>query len=185
MGLPGSGKGTQGKMMSDEHRLHLISMGEIIRLYVSGERRIRMLSGELLDDDEVISLLSSVLEHIISKDKCVLDGFPRTIHQAEWLLEKSNSENFKIDAVINLVASEETVRHRLRARGRSDDREEVIQERFKEYSDLTLPLLDWYKVNNVKVINIDAEKSVDEVNDQVAKAVFLHSSLKLNNDNKS
>lgn len=183
MGLPGSGKGTQGKMMSDEHGLHLISMGEIIRLYVSGERRVRMLSGELLDDNEVISLLEHVLAYISNKDKCVLDGFPRTIPQAEWLLQKSLTENFKIDCVINLQASIETVSRRLKIRGRSDDREEVIRERFKEYNSLTLPLLDWYKANHVLVLDIDAEKSINEVNEQVKARIF--NKQQPSNDHKS
>jgi len=173
MGLPGSGKGTQGKMMADEHGMHLISMGEIIRLYVTGERRNRMLSGELLDDSEVIELLDRVLDTIPNKELCVLDGFPRTIHQAEWLVEKANRDNFNISHVINLDASQGTVKNRLRARGRSDDKEEVIEERFKEYAELTQPLIVWFKEHNIDLLNIDAERSVYDVNSDVSKALHL------------
>ncbi|MGH7233856.1 MAG: adenylate kinase family protein, partial [Candidatus Saccharimonadales bacterium] len=165
MGLPGAGKGTQGKIMADQHGMHLVSMGEIIRMYVTGERRIGMLSGELLDDNEVIELLDQVLSGIASKDLCVLDGFPRTIAQAEWLVDKAQKENFKISYVIHLAANEGTVKDRLRARGRLDDREDVIVERFKEYNQLTLPLIKWFKEHNIKVIEINAERTVDEVND--------------------
>jgi len=173
MGLPGSGKGTQGKMMADEHGMHLISMGEIIRLYVTGERRNRMLAGELLDDSEVIELLDRVLDTIPNKELCVLDGFPRTVHQAEWLVEKAKRENFNISHVINLDASQETVKNRLRARGRSDDKEEVIEERFKEYAELTQPLLVWFKEHNIDLLNIDAERSVYDVNSDVSNALHL------------
>jgi adenylate kinase len=173
MGLPGSGKGTQGKMMADEHGMHLISMGEIIRLYVTGERRNRMLSGELLDDSEVIELLDQVLDTIPNKELCVLDGFPRTIRQAEWLVEKAKRENFTISHVINLDASQETVKNRLRARGRSDDKEEVIEERFKEYAELTKPLLVWFKEHNINLLNINAELTVFAVNNDVAKSLHL------------
>jgi adenylate kinase family enzyme len=60
MGLPGSGKGTQGKMLADQVGLHLISMGELVRLYVTGERRKEMLRGKLLSDDEVINMTTTL-----------------------------------------------------------------------------------------------------------------------------
>jgi adenylate kinase len=173
MGLPGSGKGTQGKIMADQHRMHLVSMGEIIRMYVTGERRSRMLSGELLDDDEVIEILDRILDSLPDKKRCVLDGFPRTISQAEWLLAKAKKENFTIDYVINLEASEETVAGRLQARGRIDDRQEVITERFKEYAELTKPLVEWYEEHNINVVSINAERSVDEVNNDVTESLHL------------
>ncbi len=173
MGLPGSGKGTQGKMMADQHGMHLISMGELIRLYVSGERRSQMLAGELLDDQEVIGLLDRVLDSLSNKRLCVLDGFPRTVVQAEWLLDKAKREGFSIDHVINLEAPEETVKQRLRARGRMDDKEEVIEERFKEYAELTRPLINWYTKHGIKLININAKRSVDEVNNDVIRTIHL------------
>jgi len=173
MGLPGSGKGTQGKIMADQHQLHLISMGEIIRLYVTGERRRRMLSGELLADQEVIELLNGVLEKLPNKNLCVIDGFPRTIYQAEWLVRKAKDENFTIDHVVYLDASNETVKSRLHARGRLDDQDEVIEERFKEYEELTHPLVDWFVKHKINVVNINAERSVDEVNNDVTKALNL------------
>ncbi len=173
MGLPGSGKGTQGKMMADQHGMHLISMGELIRLFVTGDRRSRMLAGELLDDDEVIGLLDRVLDSLSNKEWCVLDGFPRTIAQAEWLLKKAKSDGFNISYVINLEASQETVKNRLHARGRRDDKDEVIVERFKEYVELTQPLIDWYLTKNIKVVTINAEQNVDNVNNDVTKALNL------------
>ncbi len=173
MGLPGSGKGTQGKMMADQHGMHLITMGEIIRLYVSGARRTQMLAGELLEDAEVINLLDKVFNSLPDKEKCVLDGFPRTFAQAEWLIEKARNDNFSISYVINLEAGEDVVRRRLQSRGRIDDKEEVMAERFREYEELTLPLVDWYKEHNIKVININAERSVYEVNDDVTRELHL------------
>lgn len=173
MGLPGAGKGTQGKIMADRHGMHLVSMGEIIRMYVTGERRVGMLSGELLDDKEVIELLDQVLSGIVNKDLCVLDGFPRTIPQAEWLLKKAKDENFKISGVVHLAANEETVKKRLQTRGRLDDQEDVIEERFREYNQLTRPLLNWFKDHGIEVIEIDAERSVDSVNDDVTRSLHL------------
>ncbi len=173
MGLPGAGKGTQGKIMADKHGMHLVSMGDIIRMYVTGERRSRMLAGELLDDQEVIDLLGRILDGIDNKDLCVLDGFPRTIAQAEWLLDKSKQDKFSISHVIHLSASEDIVKQRLHARGRLDDQDNVINERFKEYKELTEPLFAWFKDHNIDVINIDAGRSVDQVNDDVTNSLHL------------
>lgn len=171
MGLPGSGKGTQGKMLADYHGRHLISMGEIIRMYVTGERRQRMLAGELLDDAEVISILERVLDSLPDDSEYILDGFPRTVPQAEWLLERLESKGSKITCVVHLRASLQAVKARLQARGRTDDREEVIEERFKEYQRLTQPLLDWYKDHDINICDINAERSPNEVHDDVVKLI--------------
>lgn len=167
MGLPGAGKGTQGKMMADINGMHLLSMSDIIRLYITEESRAKLSSGQLLDDDETIALFDQVLSSIDRKDNCVLDGFPRTIGQAEWLLKRSKLDNFQINHVIFLDASFETVKSRLQIRGRADDRVEVVERRFKVYKSYTQPLLDWYSENNIDVVRIDAEQTVDKVNQDV------------------
>lgn len=171
MGLPGSGKGTQGKMLADQKGLHLISMGELVRLYVTGERRQRMLAGELLEDKEVIDILDRVLKTLPDDEECILDGFPRTIPQAEWLLEQVRQGRFAISQVLHLAAGHEAVKQRLRARGRIDDQEAVIAERFKEYERLTEPLLEWFAGQGIKVVNINAEQSVEKVNQDMVKCL--------------
>lgn len=167
MGLPGSGKGTQGKMLADFHGLHLISMGEIIRMYVSGERRSRMLAGELLDDNEVIDILQRVLDSLPDDSEYIVDGFPRTVPQAEWLLKRLESKGSSVTCVVHLTASPDAVKSRLKARGRMDDRDEVIEERFKEYEQLTRPLLDWYESHGVEVCDVDAERSPNQVHEDI------------------
>jgi adenylate kinase len=109
MGMPGSGKGTQGKILADRHSFHLISMGELVRLYVTGQRRQQMLSGVLLDDQEIITILDSVLSSIKDDEECILDGFPRTIPQAQWLMEQIKTGRFSLNRVFHLVASREAV----------------------------------------------------------------------------
>lgn len=170
MGLPGSGKGTQGKMLADEHGLHLISMGELVRMYVTGERRKRMLAGELLDDSEIIAMLDRVLTTMEDDDDCVLDGFPRTIPQAEWLLAQAKTGRFDVDTVLYLQVSNESVVRRLKTRGRLDDKESVIAARLKEYDRLTQPVVNWFAKQGVPILEIDGEGATDAVNrDIVAK----------------
>jgi adenylate kinase len=163
MGMPGSGKGTQGKMLADRHGYHLISMGELVRLYVTGERRQQMLAGILLDDEEIISIIDKVLSSIKDNEDCILDGFPRTIPQAEWLLEQIKSGRFELSKVFYLKASRDAVVERLSNRGRMDDNETVITERMKEYDRLTQPLIEWFGKNGITVTDINAEQSVEAV----------------------
>lgn len=85
----------------------------------------------------------------------------------------SKNEHFTISHVVHLAASEETVRSRLQARGRLDDKAEVVEERFKEYRELTRPLIDWFKEHGIDVIEINAEHSVDDVNSDVTQSLQL------------
>jgi adenylate kinase len=173
MGLPGSGKGTQGKMLADEQGLHLVSMGDLVRMYVTGERRQRMLAGELLDDEEIIAMLDRVLATMDDDDDCVLDGFPRTTTQAEWLMEQAQEGRFSIDSILYLKVGHEAVMTRLQARGRLDDRAEVIEARFKEYERLTQPVVDWFAERGIPVFEIDGERSTDEVHADIVKQLNL------------
>jgi adenylate kinase len=173
MGMPGSGKGTQGKILADRHSFHLISMGELVRLYVTGQRRQQMLSGVLLDDQEIITILDSVLSSIKDDEECILDGFPRTIPQAQWLMEQIKTGRFSLNRVFHLVASREAVVNRLSHRGRMDDNQTVITERLKEYDRLTQPLIDWFTSSGILVQDVNAERSVEEVNDDLEKYLNL------------
>lgn len=169
MGIAGSGKGTQGKMLADQYGMHLISMGDVLRMYVTGQQRERMLAGDLLDDQEIIAIVDRVLSSIPDNETVILDGFPRTIPQAEWLLEQAKTGRLRVDIALHLRASHEAVKQRLLGRARIDDTEAAIEARFREYNRSTLPLLDWLAEHNVQVINIDAERSVEEVHQELIR----------------
>jgi adenylate kinase len=170
MGLPGSGKGTQGKMLADEYGMHLFSTGDLLRMYVTGDRRKRMLAGELLDDAEVTAMLERALTTINDDEDCLLDGFPRTVPQAEWLMAQVAAGRFTLDHIIYLKVDHDTLVARLKARGRLDDKESVIEARFREYERLTQPVIDWFATQDVTILEIDGERSTEVVNrDIVAK----------------
>lgn len=167
MGIAGSGKGTQGKMLADQRNYHLISMGDVLRMHVTGKQRERMLAGGLLDDTEIINIIDKVLSSIGDDGQVLLDGFPRTIPQAQWLLEQVNAGRFDLQTAFHLVASREAVKSRLMNRGRIDDVEDAIEARFAEYARSTEPVLEWMSANGVDVVNINAERSVEAVNDDI------------------
>jgi adenylate kinase len=169
MGIAGSGKGTQGKMLADKRGYHLISMGDVIRMYVTGKQRERMLAGDLLDDQEVIEIVDKVLSSLADTEEVILDGFPRTITQAEWLLEQAKQGRFKVGLAFHLVASREAVKSRLLSRARIDDVEDSIEARFNEYQRSTQPLIKWLSDNGVDVKDINAEQPVEVIGEELVK----------------
>jgi adenylate kinase len=170
-GVAGAGKSMQGKMFADEHGYAWISTGEILRVLVTGKRRHEMLEGKLLSDEEVITILDTVLNLIDREQEFVLDGFPRTVNQANWLLEQIHKNRLKLTAVVNLDASEGVVHRRLMARGRQDDTEEAIAKRFDEYRSVTLPILEHLRQEGVHICTIDASKSPREVHDDILECI--------------
>jgi adenylate kinase len=138
---------------------------------VTGQRRQQMLEGKLLSDDEVIKLVDKTLNMIDLNKEFVLDGFPRTKTQADWLLEQVKGGRLHLNAVFNFAATPEVVRERLLARGRQDDTEEAITKRFTEYESVTKPILDYFRENKAPVYDIDADQDVQTVHDQIMKCL--------------
>src|ERR1041385_72404 len=167
MGVAGAGKSLQGKILADEHGYAWISTGEILRVLVTGKRRHEMLEGKLLSDEEMILLMDKVLDLIDTSQEFVLDGFPRTVPQVDWLLEQVHKGRFQLSAVIHLAASESVVRDRLLSRGRQDDTEEAIAKRFFEYKNETLPILEHLRKEGAKVCDIDASQEPRVVHDAI------------------
>ena len=172
-GVAGAGKSIQGRLFADELGYAWISTGELFRAVVTGERRRRMLKGELLDDQEVIELLDKTLGLLDLSKELVIEGFPRTQFQAEWLIKQVSDGRLNITAIFNLVASKEVVLNRLLSRGRLDDKEEVIATRFEEYERKTMPIIDYFKSKGIKVYDINADLTPSEVHQQMVKRIGL------------
>jgi adenylate kinase len=169
MGVAGAGKSMQGRLLADEHGFAWISTGEVLRVLITGKRRQQMLEGKLLSDQEVVSVMDRVLELVDTSEEIVLDGFPRTITQAEWLLNQARLGRFELTAAFHLTASEKVVRQRLVERGRQDDTEQAINERFREYNAVTLPILEHFKQEGIQVCDINAAQTPRQVHDEITK----------------
>lgn len=167
MGVAGAGKSMQGRLFADEHGYAWISTGELFRVLVTGTRRQQMLEGKLLSDDEVIALVDKTLKMIDLDKEFLLDGFPRTKTQADWLMEQIISGRLHLTAVVNLSATPEIVKERLLARGRQDDTEEAINRRFAEYEEVTMPILDYFRRAGAKVYDIDAAQDPQTVHNDI------------------
>jgi adenylate kinase len=171
MGVAGAGKSVQGRFLSDLLGFPWISTGEILRQHISGEKRARMLKGELLTDEELYEIVEPALKEFIGKSQVILDGFPRTFAQAEWLESFSEKHDSPISCIIRLEAEEEEVLRRLLDRGRPDDTEEGIRMRFSEYHKSTKPILDFFKDKGVPSPVIDGNGSEDDVRERITKIV--------------
>ncbi len=169
MGVAGSGKSMQGRLLADHKGYAWISTGEILRVLVTGQRRKEMLEGKLLSDAEMIRMMDKVLDLINLSDEFILDGFPRTLKQADWLIDQVQMERFNISAVIHLTANEEVVKERLMARGRQDDTEEAIHQRFQEYRAVTMPILDDFRKRGITVHDVDGSQPPDQVHNIISQ----------------
>jgi adenylate kinase len=170
-GVAGSGKSMQGRLFADERGYAWISTGELLRVLVTGKRRHEMLEGKLLSDDEMIRIMDTLFNLVNLADEFVLDGFPRTVAQSDWLLEQIHDNRIQLTAIFNLNASKDVVRGRLQARARLDDTTEAIEQRFQEYETVTVPIIDFFKQESVPVYDIDASKTPEEVHDAMASIV--------------
>jgi adenylate kinase len=174
MGVAGAGKSMQGRLFADEHGYAWISTGDLFRVLVTGQRRQQMLEGKLLDDDEVIALIDKTLKLIDPSKEFLLDGFPRTKKQADWVMEQAKAGRFNLTAVFNLAASPEVVKDRLLKRGRQDDTENAIKKRFAEYDAITKPILDYFRQAKVPVYDIDASREPIVVHDEIMHYIDDH-----------
>jgi adenylate kinase len=170
-GVAGAGKSMQGRLFADERGYAWISTGELLRVLVTGKRRQEMLEGKLLSDDEMIRIMDTVFNLINLNEEFVLDGFPRTIAQSDWLLEQVHNNRIELTAIFNLQASEDVVRGRLEERGRIDDTSEAISNRFEEYKTVTLPIIDFFKKEDVPVFDIDAAGTPEAVHDEMIAVI--------------
>lgn len=175
IGPPGAGKGTQAERMIDRYELAHLSTGDMLRAArdaqteVGREAEKYMSAGELVPDDVIIAIIADRL----GDPDCggyLLDGFPRTIGQAEALDKMLADKQTPLDVVLELQVPEEELFSRLAGRGRADDKPEVIRQRLVAYRQQTEPLLDYYgKAGLLK--SVDGLGSVDDIFDRIKIAL--------------
>lgn len=171
MGVAGAGKSVQGKMLADQAALPWVSTGEFLRMLISGQQRKDMLAGKLLDDKQIITLVQKIFSVVDTKHEFILDGFPRTSSQADWLVNQFKHGQLTISAVINLQASEDVLRKRLLGRGRQDDTEEAISERLQEYQETIVPVMEQFKAAGITVHDINGEQNSEKVHKDIMAAL--------------
>ena len=172
LGLAGSGKSTQGQLLAAKLKCPAISMSTLLK--ENGDESVQktILEGKIVDDRITLGILEEYLDQIgADKQEFVIDGWPRAIGQAEWMANVVGSGKVMMSGVIHLKAHKEVAKERLMHRGRIDDTEEAIIQRFNDYKETILPILDYLVKHNIPVFEIDADGTIEEVEQRVDEAL--------------
>ena len=172
LGPQGAGKGTQGKLIAAEHGIPHVATGDMLRAAMADGselgRRVKPIydAGQLVPDELMIELIRERLGQDDARDGFVLDGFPRTMRQAEALDEMLREIGRELDVVLELQLADEVGRARMlkraAAEGRADDTPEAIDERLRLYHQETEPLIEYYRSRG-NLVGIHAEQPIPEV----------------------
>jgi adenylate kinase len=182
LGPPGAGKGTQAQRLVQKHGIVQLSTGEMLRAAVAAQTPVGlkakdiMASGGLVPDEIVIGIISDRLDQPDMKNGFILDGFPRTVPQAEALDDLLKKKHIKLDAVVELRVNESALLNRvetrvaeMRARGeevRIDDTPEVLSKRLASYRTMTEPLIHYYSERR-KLLTVDGMMTIEHVTREI------------------
>jgi len=166
LGAPGAGKGTQAEKLAEKLQIPHLSTGELFRHNISTGTKLGLEAKRYLDAGDLVpseltnELVDDRLTEPDTADGFILDGYPRSVPQAQALHDMLERRGTQLDAVVEFRVPEDELLERLRSRGRADDTDEVILNRMNVYRDETAPLLEYYR-NELKTV--DAVGTVDEV----------------------
>ncbi len=180
MGAPGAGKGTQAKRLESSLGLPQVATGDLFRANLKNQTELGKLArtymdkGELVPNEVTIAMVRDRLSQSDCESGAILDGFPRTLAQAEALDELLKEFDAKIAVVPYIHVAQDVLVKRLAKRaeieGRADDNEETIRTRMQVYESETAPLLDYYE-NRGLLVKINGEQSIDEVSAELTAVI--------------
>lgn len=186
LGPPGAGKGTQAARLQQKHRVPQLSTGDMLRAAVKAQTPVGlqakavMDSGGLVPDETVVRIIAERIEEADAKDGFILDGFPRTVQQAEALAEILRAKNMGLDAVIELKVDDEALLARIQKRVdetlaggaavRADDNPEAFKIRLDAYHAQTAPVSAYYAAKGT-LNAVDGMAPVDAVSEAIDRAL--------------
>jgi adenylate kinase len=166
LGPPGAGKGTQAAKLSEKLQIPHLSTGELFRENIGNGTKLGLEAKRYLDAGDLVpseltnELVDDRLNNPDTAEGFILDGYPRSVPQAQALHDMLERRGTQLDAVVEFRVPEDELFERLKARGRADDTDDVIRNRMNVYRDETAPLIEYY---NTELKTVDAVGSVDEV----------------------
>ena len=179
-GPPGAGKGTQSNYIVKKYKLHQLSTGELLRNEIKENtelgRQISSIinSGNLVSDNIVSDLIEKFISDKNYKSRLIFDGYPRNLVQVKNLNNLLQKYNQKIDIVLKLSVSLDTIKKRISERqtleNRADDNEKIAIKRYQMYENNIEPVIDFYKQSNLLTV-INGEKAISEINDEISALI--------------
>ena len=182
LGPPGAGKGTQAKVLIEAFGIPQLSTGDILRTAIANKTPMGLMAKEIMDRGDLVSddVVHGIVSERLDKDDCkpgfILDGFPRTIPQAEALDRMLGEKNMGLDAVVEITADADELVSRIGKRAkesgtaRGDDNEEVLRKRLGVYREQTAPLVDFYRRKGL-LKTVDGMQSMEEVSSAIRRAI--------------
>ncbi len=179
-GPPGAGKGTQSNFIVEKFKLHQLSTGELLRKEIRDRtslgKQIESIinDGNLVSDEIVSDLIEKYLSNKTFKNKLIFDGYPRNLVQVKNLDNLLKKYDQKIDIVLKLSVSLETIKKRISERknleGRVDDKEKIAVKRFEMYEKNIEPVIKFYKQSNLLTV-VNGEKSITEISNEISDLI--------------
>jgi adenylate kinase len=181
-GPPGAGKGTQAEILVRDRGMVQLSTGDMLREAIAAgselglQAKAIMDAGELVSDDIMIGMIAERMEEDDCASGVILDGFPRTVAQAQALDTMFADKGISLDSVIEIAVDETALFARIEKRAaetggaRSDDNADVLKARLKVYHENTAPVLPYYK-DKGQLVSIDGMQTVEEVSSQIASCL--------------
>ena len=181
-GPPGAGKGTQAQIIVDERGVVQLSTGDMLRSAIAAGTELGMKAKQIMDAGQLVSdeIMVSMIRERMAEDDCVngiiLDGFPRTVAQAEALDEMLVSQGLRLDKVIEIQVDESALFARIEKRAaesgaaRSDDNADVLAKRLKVYHINTAPVLPYYREKG-QLVSVDGMQAVEKVSEAIRQCL--------------
>ena len=176
-GPPGAGKGTQSNFIVEKYKLHQLSTGELLRREIKnktelGQQIVSIInSGNLVSDKVVSDLIEKYISDKNYKNRLIFDGYPRNLIQVKNLETLLIKYDQKIDIVLKLSVSLETIKKRIFERKtlekREDDNENIAIKRYEMYEKNIKPVIEFYKQSNLLTV-VNGEKPISEINDEIS-----------------
>lgn len=180
-GPTGAGKSVQGQMLAVRQGWKWLSTGEMLRTSKDLEVIKVLKSGELVSDELTYEVFDEAIRGAKAKnyEKIIVDGFPRTKAQAEWLADYMEENGEKIDLVVALEVPEGELMKRLEKRGRMEDTPETIARRMNIYRQKMYPVLGSFAEDGVKIVHLDGTGTAGEVHDRIYAEVNSDATVKV------
>jgi len=173
-GPAGAGKSVQGQILAARNGWRWLSAGQLLRDTKDIELIRKMQTGKLVDPQTVNELMTDAIKRAHKVDNIILDGYPREMSQAKWLIEKRTHHGRDIKLVVVLEVPKSELMKRLEVRGRVDDTPEAIDERLRIYRTEMYPILTYLTEQNVNIVHIDGVGTVGQVHDRIMEELAAH-----------